>query len=65
VEANLKGFSEYQIISDVLFYQGKIYLSAKSALIPLLLEDYHATPIGGHVGILKTYGRLSENFFLA
>jgi len=63
VEADPQGFSEYQIISSVMFYRGKIYLSTKFALIPLLLEEYHATPIGGHAGILKTYGRLSENFF--
>jgi len=63
VEADPQGFSEYQIISGVLFYRGKIYLSTKFALIPLLLEEYHTTPIGGHSGILKTYGLLSENFF--
>jgi len=28
----------------------------------VLLEEFHKTPIGGHMGINKTLARLGENF---
>lgn len=31
--------------------------------IPSLLLEYHATPLGGHLGIAKTTHRLESNFF--
>jgi len=29
----------------------------------VLLDEFHATPMAGHAGIHRTYGRLSENFY--
>jgi hypothetical protein len=39
------GFSVKQ---GVLFYHGRLVISAKSSSIPLLLEEYHCTLSGGH-----------------
>ncbi|MCH82781.1 hypothetical protein A2U01_0003593 [Trifolium medium] len=54
------GFSVKQ---GVLFYQRRLVLSPKSPSIPLLLEEYHSTPAGGHSGFLRTYRRLADNLY--
>ena len=46
-----------------MLYRGKNYVPPHSDLKLLLIEEFHATPIGGHAGILKTFGRLSKNFY--
>nr|KYP66317.1 Retrotransposable element Tf2 [Cajanus cajan] len=53
----------FKIVKGVLLYNEKIYLSEQSPLKHILLEEFHATPIAGHAGIHRTYGRLSDNFF--
>jgi len=54
------GFSVKQ---GVLFYHGRIVISSKSSSIPLLLEEYHCTPSGGHSGSLRTYRKLADNIY--
>ena len=34
-----------------------------SSLKLQLLHEYHATPVGGHVGSLRTYARLAHRFY--
>ena len=34
-----------------------------SPLIHRLLREFHDTPMGGHSGILRTYKRLSQQFY--
>ncbi|KAI5381470.1 hypothetical protein KIW84_UN0702 [Lathyrus oleraceus] len=40
-----------------------LVLSPKSPSIPLLLEEFHCTPIGGHSGFLRTYRKLADNLY--
>jgi len=53
----------FKIVKGILLYHDKIYISDQSPLKQVLLEEFHATPIAGHAGIHRTYGRLSDNFF--
>ncbi|MCI25617.1 hypothetical protein A2U01_0046808, partial [Trifolium medium] len=53
----------YQVIQDLLFFHGKLYIPPNSPIKQLLLEEYHSSPIGGHSGIQKTLGRLKENVY--
>jgi hypothetical protein len=47
----------------VLLYEGRLVISNQSALIPTLLEEFHATPQGGHSGFYRTYRRLAANVY--
>ena len=53
----------YSVKQGVLFYHGKLVLSPKSPSIPLLLEEFHCTPTGGHSGFLRTYRKLADNLY--
>jgi len=55
--------TDFQIIDDLLFFKGKLYIPSTSSFKQLLLEEFHASPVGGHSGVHKTYGRLRENVF--
>ena len=46
-----------------LFYQGRVVLPQNSTHIPVLLEEFHSTAIGGHLGFLRTYKRLAAIVF--
>lgn len=47
----------------ILFYQGRLVVSASSPRIQQLIEEFHSTPQGGHSGFLHTYGRIAENLY--
>ncbi|CAJ2678799.1 unnamed protein product [Trifolium pratense] len=53
----------YVLKHGVLLYQGRLVLSAKSSLIPLLLAEFHETPQGGHSGFYRTYRRIAANVY--
>ncbi|WVZ02845.1 hypothetical protein V8G54_023651 [Vigna mungo] len=56
-------FHLYSIHNDLLLYDGKIWLNHDNPFIRLLLEEYHTTPLGGHMGLYKTMARIQGNFF--
>jgi hypothetical protein len=47
----------------VLLYEGRLVLSKKSVMIPTLLQEFHATPQGGHSGFYRTYRRIAANVY--
>ncbi|PNY02508.1 retrotransposon-related protein [Trifolium pratense] len=53
----------YTVHQDTLFYHGRLVLSPMSPSIPLLQQEFHNTPTGGHSGYLRTYIRLAENLY--
>lgn len=56
-------FPKFEVIRGVLYFKGKLYIPSNSPLKTLLLEEFHSSPLGGHSGIHKTYGRLQENVY--
>lgn len=42
-------------LGGLLTYKGWLVLPADSLTIPLLLTEFHTSPVGGHQGVLKTY----------
>jgi len=44
-----------------LHCKGRLVLSPTSVWIPQLLKEFHATPTGGHLGIFRTYRRISQS----
>lgn len=53
----------FKVHRGQLFFKDKLYISSNSPLKHVLLEELHISPLGGHSGIHKTYGRLSENVY--
>lgn len=45
----------FTVQEGILFYQGRLVLSPNSPSIPLLLKEFHETPMGGHSGFFRTY----------
>jgi hypothetical protein len=50
---------EYQLKGGRLFHEGRIVIPKQSPRIDWLLNEFHATAIGGHCGYLRTYKKLS------
>jgi hypothetical protein len=63
IEQNPSLYDKFQVLDDLLFYQGKLYIPTHSRFKHMLLEEFHASTIGGHSGIHKTLGRLRENVY--
>ena len=53
----------FTVQQGILFYQGRLVLSPNSPSIPLLLKEFHETPMEGHSGFLRTYRRLAANLY--
>ncbi|KAK2389125.1 hypothetical protein QL285_062745 [Trifolium repens] len=53
----------YTYKRGVLLYEDRLVISKKSAFIPVFLNEFHATPQGGHSGFYKTYRRIAANVY--
>ncbi|CAH9118783.1 unnamed protein product [Cuscuta epithymum] len=53
----------YEVTGRRLFFKGRLVLPTNSSWIPQLLEEFHATPTGGHAGAYRTYRRLAMNVY--
>lgn len=51
------------MIQDHLFYKGRLVIPSFSRWIPKLIEEYYASPLGGHSGAFRTYNRISSNSY--
>ncbi|XP_019101930.1 PREDICTED: uncharacterized protein LOC109133354 [Camelina sativa] len=49
---------DYSLEKGMLLRQGSLVIPRGSPFIPKLLEQFHASKVGGHEGALKTYKRL-------
>lgn len=58
-------FPDYKLHDGLLLFKGKIWLDTANPFRSLLLEEFHKTPLGGHMGITKTMKRIQANFFWA
>lgn len=63
VRTNLSAHPKYHIHNELLLFQGRIWLDKANPYIPILLLEYHATPLGAHLGVAKTTHRLESSFF--
>ena len=54
--------SEFIIKDEFILHQGRIWLPRNLPLLPTIITEFHATPTGGHMGIMKTMARVRENF---
>lgn len=54
---------EFDIRDILLFHKGHIWINCNNSFIPLLLEEYHKSPLGSHMVLAKTLSRIKQNFF--
>lgn len=45
----------FSIQNGVLLYKDRLGMSSYSAFIPLLLAEFHSSPLGENSGFLRTY----------
>jgi hypothetical protein len=53
----------FAVQQGILFYQGRLVIPATSPSIPMLLAEFHNSPMGGHSGFLRTYRRIAANLY--
>lgn len=63
LQADPSSHPDFSYQRGVLLYKGRLVLSKTSSLIPLMLQEFHTTPHGGHSGFLRTYRRLASNLY--
>ena len=57
------GLEGYSLDRTRLLFRGRLVLPRTSTYIPRLLQEFHASAIGGHSGALKTYQRLATEVY--
>jgi hypothetical protein len=51
-----------QVVNDIIYYKGKIYLVPESKLKKKIMQASHDSPLTGHQGFLKTYRKIQKSF---
>lgn len=53
----------FSLVECKLLFKGRYVIPPASFVIPILLREYHDSPMGGHAGELKTYLRLASEWY--
>ncbi|PNX73909.1 hypothetical protein L195_g029819, partial [Trifolium pratense] len=61
--AGTQADTNYQVQHDSLFWKDRLVVPAQPSLIAQILTEFHASPIGGHSGILCTKARICQQFY--
>ncbi|WVZ01772.1 hypothetical protein V8G54_022578 [Vigna mungo] len=63
IMADPHDFPLFALKEDLIIFKDKIWLPQTSSFIPLLLHEFHSTPMAGHTGISRTLSKLMANFY--
>ena len=55
--------ASFTVKDGLLWHKGRVVLPPTSQFKQQIIHEFHNTLVGGHFGILRTYKRLSANFF--
>ncbi|KAK2417923.1 hypothetical protein QL285_040167 [Trifolium repens] len=55
--------TNYQVQHDYLFWKDRLVVPTQPSIIKQISTEFHASPIGGHSGILRTKARISQQFY--
>jgi hypothetical protein len=47
----------------LLFWKKRLVIPKDQSLIKDILEEFHASPIGGHAGISRTIARIKDEYY--
>lgn len=53
IQTSPSAYPDYTIVNDLVLRKGRIWLPSKLALIPTLLTEFHATPMGDTWELLR------------
>ena len=53
----------FSLHNGLILFKGRVYLSSACGLKPKVLQMVHDSPLGGHLGFLKSYHRLKQDFY--
>ena len=56
-------YKDYRIMGELLWHKGRLVLPFSSQYKETIIREFHDTPVGGHSRILRTFKRLTANFF--
>lgn len=54
---------EFTVKQGVLLYKERVFIPSESALQPLIIFDFHNSPIGGHAEIHRTVACIAGTFY--
>jgi len=60
---NYATYNQYTVREGLLYWKDKLVIPMEEALVQRILQEYHSSPIGGHVGITRTLARLKAQFY--
>lgn len=63
IQQNPTNFPDHKIHQGLIFYKNKIWLNTSNPYKIKLLNEFHNSPISGHMSFQKTYIRLRDNFY--
>lgn len=63
IQTAMKEHAGFTVKDGKLFYKNRFVIPKASSYIPILLKEYHNSPVGGHSSELKTYLRLAGDWF--
>ncbi|GAU50876.1 hypothetical protein TSUD_411060 [Trifolium subterraneum] len=63
IQTNPTNYPNHKIHNGLIFYHDRIWLDPSMPFRFTILEEFHSSPIGGHMGVTKTLARLQANFW--
>ncbi|KAL0430619.1 UNVERIFIED_CONTAM: Transposon Ty3-I Gag-Pol polyprotein [Sesamum radiatum] len=61
--SNVSSTSKYSFRDGLLYYCQRLFIPLASGVVPLLLSEFHSSPMGGHSGTKATLARLAASFY--
>lgn len=58
IQQQPKAHSGFTIQKNLFFFQDKIWIPSAHPFTSILLEEFHQTHLGGHMGVAKTLHQL-------
>ena len=64
IQTDPAALPDYKLHNGLILYKNHLWLDSGNNFRLKLIDEFHNTPIGGHMGITKTVTRLLANFYL-
>ena len=55
--------NSYALQKGLLMYKNRLVIVKQSSLIPVILDTFHNSTVGGHSGFLRTYKRIAAELY--